>query len=137
MNGFIILESVFPKIPSILTSDLGFRESGEYRDLRAYELDIAGVVCGAFSRYLYRIHSDLLAAPESTAIGNAVASAHVVLETLASCRETAVRDLVDTEILEDFDYEPNVLESIKMHLKPNASALYRHWIEEQQHGGRS
>src|SRR5256885_1767993 len=102
MSEFIRRESELQKIPALLVSRVsGFRESREYRGMRDYELDIPGVVCGAFARYLVRIHAEEAAGENQSATGMAVASAHEAIETLASSLETAVRCLVTDEIFEN------------------------------------
>jgi hypothetical protein len=124
MSEFIRGESELQKIPSLLMSRVhGFKESPEFREMRDYELDIPGVVCGAFARYLGRIHAE-------EGAGVAVAQAHEAIEMLASSPEPAVRSLVTDEIFENLECEPDVLERIKSHLKPNALTVYRRWIGE-------
>lgn len=131
MSEFIRRDSELENIPSLLVSRVsGFRESHEYREMRDYELDIPGVVCGAFARYLSRIHAESAAANNQSAIGTAVASAHEAIETLASSPETAVRSLVTDEIFENLECKLDVLEQMKSHFKPKALALYQRWIGE-------
>jgi hypothetical protein len=127
MSEFIRRESELQRIPSVLVLRVsGFRESPEYRNMRDYELDIPGVVCGAFARYLGRIHAEEAAEMNQSTI--AVASAHEAIETLASSSETAVRSLVTDEIFESLECMPDVLDRMKSHLKPKALALYQQWI---------
>lgn len=131
MSGFIQRESEFEKIPSLLTSRVsGFEESTEYREMRDYELDIPGVVCGAFARYLSRVHTVEAVAENQPATEMAIASAHEAIETLASSPESAVRCLLTDEIFENLNSEPEVLERIRSRLKPKALALYRGRINE-------
>jgi hypothetical protein len=42
-----------------------FKESPEYEELRAYELDISGVVVAAFAKYLCRLHERKQAGEEN------------------------------------------------------------------------
>jgi hypothetical protein len=128
MSNFIRHKSTVQHIPSLLAGVVGFEQSTEYQALRDYELDIAGVVCGAFARYLSRIHSTI--GQESNSV--AIDSAHDVLERLATCSESAVRSLVTDEIFENLDGEPSELEEIRKHLKPKAGALFSRWLGPQQ-----
>lgn len=128
MSEFTRRESQLQKIPVLLVSSVsGFADSPEYRGMRNYELDIPGVVCGAFARYFGRINAEQAANQSRSGIGVAIESAHEAIERLALSQETAVRSLVTDEIFENLECEPEVLHQIKAHLKPNALALYRHW----------
>jgi hypothetical protein len=85
---------MIPRFLARLGRTEGFRTSREYLDLRAYELNIPGVVFGAFAKYLMRIHEGL----EGVARDADIDVAHQVLEALASAPGTTTEDLLRDEI---------------------------------------
>ena len=96
--------------------------------MRRYELDIPGVVCGAFARYLFRIHEQELMNKSEPDAEEIKESIHRMLEQMATSPELV--DYVVDEIYENIECKPEVIERIKAHLKPNALALYRRWMGE-------
>lgn len=132
MSDFIRRQSEVQDIPSLLTSRVfGFRESPEYRELRDYELDIPGVVCGAFGRYIARIHEQAAADASGSIPDTAIASSHEVMEALASSPEPAVHSLVTDEIFENLECKPEALKHFEAHLKGNILRLYKRWMRER------
>ena len=129
MSDFIRRESEAKKIPALLASQVrGFKESLEFKAMRRYELDIPGVVCGAFARYLFRIHEQELMNKSEPDAEEIKESIHRMLEQMATSPELV--DYVVDEIYENIECKPEVIERIKAHLKPNALALYRRWMGE-------
>jgi hypothetical protein len=127
MSEFVLRESEFAHLSSLLLKAVGFSTSPEYRGLRAYETDITGVVCGAFVRFFLRLHLGLDNGASGGADSQELVSAHRILEMLASSSETAVRSLVTDEIFESFEDAGVSLEGIERRLHANARALYDAW----------
>jgi len=131
MSNFVRRRSQLEKVPTLLAERAkGFCDSPEYRELRPYEVTIPGVVCGAFAKYLQRIHEALM---KSSGEGNEVAvqSAHDVLEFLSSSPESAVQELVMDEIYENLDCPPAVLTEIEKRLGTAARRLLAEKYSEQ------
>ena len=123
MSEFIRRESGAKDIPALLAARAaGFKESPEYRAMRKYELDIPGVVCGAFAKYLCRLYLQ----PN---VEQARESAQEALDLNASSIELA--DYVTDEIYENMDCTPETMKSFSEQLKPNALALYKRWSSDQ------
>jgi hypothetical protein len=128
MSDFLHIPSQLHAIPSLLISRVTeFKESPEYHDLRHYELDISGVVCAAFGRYLVRIYKQRELAHNDPSTLTAIMSAHETLECLASSHESAVRELVTDEIFESIERTPDILMLVKAELKPKALELFERW----------
>jgi hypothetical protein len=131
MTDFIRHESQMQRIPTLLTRAVGFRESPEYKELRPYELDIPGVVSGAFAKYLSRIHAEENSDAARSMAHEPIASAHQALDALASSPETAVQNLVADEIFENLEGSEQVMARIEIHLLPHALSLYERWRAER------
>ncbi len=128
MNEFILQKNSIQEIPAFLVTRVsGFSESAEYKELRDYELDIPGVVCGVFAKYLCKMHERRLEGHTDESVNSAISSAHEAIEVLASSPESTSRELVTDEIYENLDCKENVLEQIRSHLKPESRALYQRW----------
>ncbi|GEM_PF-2605411 len=126
MNNFIHRPNQIEHVPTILASKVaGFIESPEYHEMRNYELNIPGVVCSHFAKYLQRLHQEQAHLVKTETLEKAISSAHEILNLLARSAETHA--LVTDEIFEAFDCSPDILEKIKSHLKPEAFALYERW----------
>jgi len=126
MTDFIRVGMRSEEIPSFLTVGVaGFKDSFEYGELRDYEGEIVGVVCGAFAKYVCRLAKEHLSAERSHMA--ALSSAHAAIEAMAASPATEIQALITDEVFENFDCEPAVLETITRDLKPNAAALYSHW----------
>ena len=94
MNEFIRNENDPQTMPSLMASNVfGFKESSAYRKLRDYELDIPGVVFGAFAEYLTHLHEQEFMGSDHGKIQTAISSAHEMVEILASSSNPAIRAL--------------------------------------------
>lgn len=113
MSNSIRRESTIPHIPRILVAEAaGFQESPEYKRLADFELDISGVVFGAFAQYLCRIHDHRLKEQNDVDIEAAIRSAHDAVEALVSTRESGVVELITDELFENLNCRTEVLADI-------------------------
>ena len=125
MNDFLRQKHRAEGIPSFLVERVsGFRESAEYQALRPYELEIPGVVCGAFAGFLSRIHQEEGSGARAK-ITPIAESAHQALEDMASVAEVVV--YLTDEVFENLDLTPKAECEFKQHLGPNARVLYDQW----------
>jgi hypothetical protein len=132
MSDFILQSNPMQHIPSLLRQAVGFEDSPEYREMRPYELDIPGVICGAFAKYLIRIHAEEHDDGVRPIASEQIASAHEVLAALASYPETAVENLVTDEVFENLEGPSQVIARIESTLHPNALSLYQRWRAQQR-----
>jgi hypothetical protein len=111
MNEFTHRPTEVSNLPLLLISLVpGFETSAEYQNLRPYEVDIPGVVCGAFAKYVTRLFIEM---EEGQNVP--LQSALVIIESLSGSSDPGVVDLVLTEILEDMDLnreQMNILRSL-------------------------
>jgi hypothetical protein len=106
----------------------GFAASSEYRALGSADLQLPGVVCGAFAQFLSRLQQDTLTGAQNEEDTASLAAAYHVLEWLATSQDLDVINAVVVEIFENLDGEPQVLEAIKTHLGKASRQLYDKWL---------
>ena len=106
----------------------GFAASPEYQALSIADLQLPGVVCGAFAQFLSRLQQDILTGARSDAAAASLSAAYHVLEWLATSHDPDVINAVVVEIFENLDGEPQVLEAIKTHLGKASGQLYDKWL---------
>lgn len=128
MSDFVRREKDAPRIPAMLVSRLiGFAEAPEYRNLRQYELDIPGVVCGAFAQYVCRL---FLVQRE---IGDArLQRALNVLEELSASCDPETIEMVVTEVLENLDLNRQQMAVLKSVSGQKTKELIDKWILRTQ-----
>jgi hypothetical protein len=114
-------QSLVQKVP-------GFAASPEYQALGSADLQLPGVVCGAFAQFLSRLQKDTLTAPRNVEDAASLSAAYQVLEWLATSHDPDVINAVVVEIFENLDGEPQVLEAIKAHLGKASGQLYDQWL---------
>jgi hypothetical protein len=123
MSDFIRKRGIRDDFRNILVSRvLGFKDSPEYQELREYELEIPGVVCSAFAKFIQRLHQEQMNGDKTEAMEKKIQSAHDVLEYLASSHET--KELVKEEAFESFDDGQDLLDAIRQHMGPMARRLF-------------
>lgn len=106
----------------------GFAESPEYQALGSADLQLPGVVCGAFAQFLSRLQKDALTGPRSDGDAARLSAAYHVLEWLATSYDPDVINAIVVEIFENLDCEPHVLKAIKTHLGKASRQLYDKWL---------
>jgi hypothetical protein len=106
----------------------GFAESPEYKALSSADLQLPGVVCGAFAQFLSRLQHDTLTGSKSEEAAARLAAAYHVLEWLTTSQDPDVINAIVVEIFENLDCEPQVLEAIKTHLGKASRHLYDRWL---------
>ena len=106
----------------------GFAASPEYQTLGSADLQLPGVVCGAFAQFLSRLQQDALTGPRSEGDAASLSAAYHVLEWLATSDDPDVINAMVVEIFENLDGEPQVVEAIKTHLGKASRQLYDTWL---------
>jgi hypothetical protein len=129
MTDFVRIGLRAEQIPAFLTESVtGFKESSEHQELREYEREIPAVVCGAFAKYFCRLALEQFSEGAEPSVMSPIASAYAAMDTMAASPSTAVQSLLTDEVFENLDCDPALLETIRRNLKPNAAALYAHWM---------
>jgi hypothetical protein len=109
MPDHSMITGSYDVVPSLLRQAVPeFEDSQSYRSLSEGERALPGVVCWAFGDFVL----SLLRAFPGDAIEShqTIAKALGVIETLAGSTETAVRNVVTTELLESLDRDPHQLD---------------------------
>jgi hypothetical protein len=119
----------YSHLPQLLVQKVPeFAESPEYKALGSTDLQLPGVVCGAFAQFVSRLQKDAI-----EGIGNGedaanLSASYQVLEWCATSRDPDVINVVMVEIFENLDGEPPVLEAIKTRLGKASRQLYDKWL---------
>lgn len=119
----------YSHLPQLLVQKVpGFAESPEYKALGSADLQLPGVVCGAFAQFLSRLQKDAI-----EGIGNeegtaSLSASHQVLEWCATSHDPDVINVVVVETFENLDSEPPVLVAIKTRLGKASRQLYDKWL---------
>src|SRR5438094_9039782 len=101
-------------LPQLLVQKVpDFAASPEYQALEGADLQLPGVVCGAFAQYLSRLQKDSLARPRRHEDTASLSAAYHVLEWCATSHDPDVINAVVVEIFENLNSEPHVFEAIK------------------------
>ena len=117
MSRPIPRQGEYSRVPQLLARDIpGFPESQEYKSLGSHDLELPGVVCGAFARFLTRTQKRALEGSANEHGTESLAASYQVIERLSSSKDLNVINAVVVEIFENFDCEPPVLEAIKARL---------------------
>ena len=116
-------------LPQLLVQKVpDFAASPEYKALESADLQLPGVVCGAFAQYLSRLQKDTLARPRNHEDAASLSAAYHALEWLATSHDPDVINAVVVEIFENLDSDPHVLEAIKARLGKASGQLYDTWL---------
>ena len=114
-------QSLVQKVPR-------FAESPEYKALDSADLQLPGVVCGAFAQFLSRLQKDAIEGIRNEEGAASLIASYQVLEWCATSHDPDVINVVVVEIFENLDSEPPVLEAIKTHLGKASRQLYDKWL---------
>jgi hypothetical protein len=106
----------------------GLAAAPEYKALGSADLQLPGVVGGAFAQFLSRLQQDTLTGPRSDEDAARLSAAYHVLEWLATSHDPDVINVVVVEIFENLDCESHVLEAIETHLGKASGQLYDTWL---------
>ena len=116
-------------LPQLLVQKVpGFAESPEYKALGSADLQLPGVVCGAFAQFLSRLQKDAIVGTENAERTASLSASYHVLEWLAISQDPDVINVIVVEIFENLDCEPPVLEAIKTRLGTASRHLYDKWL---------
>src|SRR6266436_9559365 len=128
MARWLPVSSEYNHLPQLLVQKVpDFAASPEYQALVSADLQLPGVVCGAFAQYLSRLQKDILARPRSHEDVASLSAAYHALEWFATSHDPDVINAVVAEIFENLDSEPHVLEAMKAHLGKASGQLYDTW----------
>ena len=105
-----------------------FAESPEYKALGSADLQLPGVVCGAFAQFLSRLQKDAIGGTRNEEGAVSLSALYQVLEWCATSHDPDVINAVVVEIFENLDCEPPVLEAIKTRLGKASRQLYDKWL---------
>ncbi len=119
----------YSHLPQLLVQQVpGFAESPEYKALGSADLQLPGVVCGAFAQFLSRLQKDAIEGTRNEEGAASLSASYQVLEWCATSHDPDVINVVVVEIFENLDCEPPVLESIKTRLGKASRQLYDKWL---------
>ena len=128
MTDFIITNRDLNNVVQVLTEGVpSFAQSDELRLLGDGLDATAGLVCGAFARFLCRLH-ETDSKDDSVHHQREFDQCYAMIEWMASSRDVEVRNLLVTEIYEVLADHPAILEEVRGRLRPASDALYRQWI---------
>lgn len=117
----------YPRLPELLLEAApGFGDSEEYLRLDPGDLVLPSVVCGAFTRYVERLHSDTGAPADSR--GAQVEETFSAIERLASSSDPEVVNTLVVEVFEHLNLPDSVVDDFRSRLGPSAGAVYDRWI---------
>jgi len=129
------MASLFPMpreynhLPQLLVQKVpGFAESPEYKALGSADLQLPGVVCGAFAQFLSRLQKDAIEGIRNEEDAASLSASYQVLEWCATSHDPDVINVMVVEIFENLDSEPPVLEAIKTRLGKASRQLYDKWL---------
>lgn len=129
MASWLPIPRAYAHLPQWLVQKIpGFAASPEYKALGSADLQLPGVVCGAFAQFLSRIQKDTLMRPRNVEDMASLSAAYQVLEWLATSHDPDVINAVVVEIFENLDCDAHVLEAIKAHLGKASGQLYKKWL---------
>ena len=129
MASWLPMPRAYVHLPQWLVQKVpGFAKSPEYKALGSADLQLPGVVCGAFAQFLSRLQKDTLTGLRNVEDAASLSAAYQVLEWLAASHDPDVVNAVVVEIFENLDGEPQVLEAMKAHLGKASGQLYNKWL---------
>jgi hypothetical protein len=129
MASWLSIPRSYAHLPQWLVQKVpGFAASPEYQALGSADLQLPGVVCGAFAQFLSRLQQDALMGSPSDEDAASLSAAYHVLEWLAISQDPDVVNAVVVEIFENLDGAPQVLEAIKTRLGKASEQLYEKWL---------
>jgi hypothetical protein len=106
-----------------------FAKSQEYKSLGNCDLELPGVVFGAFARFLTRLQRSAIQGKSSGEELESLAASYQAIEQFSSSNDPDMVNAVVVEIFENLDCEPPILETIKAHLGKASQQLYKKWID--------
>lgn len=129
MASWLPILRAYAHLPQWLVQKVpGFAASPEYKVLSSTDLQLPGVVCGAFAQFLSRLQHDILTGARSEEDAASLSAAYHVLEWLTTSQDPDVLNAIVVEIFENLDGEPQVWEAIKTHLGKASGDLYSQWL---------
>src|SRR5437879_5052897 len=129
MARWLPVPSEYNHLPQLLVQKVpDFAASPEYKALSSADLQLPGVVCGAFAQFLSRLQQAILTESRSEEDAVSLSAAYRVLEWLATSQDPDVINAVVVEIFENLDCEPQVLEAIKTRFGKASGQLYDKWL---------
>ena len=128
VTDFIITNRDLNNVVQVLTEGVpSFAQSDELRSLAEGLETIPGLVCGAFARFLCRLHETDPKQDDSDH-QREFDRCYALIEWMASSRDVAVRNLLVTEIYEVLADRHAILGEVQARLRPASHALYREWV---------
>ncbi len=122
MGDFVIIDREYPRLAELLVEHApSFGASDEFLQLERQDLELPSVVCGAFRRFVERVHVQ--------AAGEAPAQEAVeAMERMASSQDPEVHNYLIVDVFEHLDLHGDLLERFVARLGPAARSLYDKWI---------
>jgi hypothetical protein len=126
MGDFVVVDREYPRIRELLLEQApSFGESTEFLELEPPDLELPSVICGAFRRYVQRVHSG---AEGPDASDDQVAETLRAMERLATSPDPEVANALVVDVFEHLDLTDEELERFVARLGPAARALFDRWI---------
>ena len=129
MSNLIPTPREYSRVPQLFVHKVPeFAESPEYTALGKHDLQLPGVVCGAFTKFLVRLQKGVNEGAISEESAESLTASYQVMERLATSYDSEVVNAVVVEIFENLDCEPHVLEAITARLGKVSRQLYDKWM---------
>lgn len=129
MPNLMPMPREYSRIPQLFVHKVpGFAEAPEYTSLGKQDLQLPGVVCGAFAKFLVRLQTCVIEGAMSEESTASLTASYQVMERLATSYAPDVVNAVVVEIFENLDCEPHVLEAIEARLGKISRQLYDKWV---------
>lgn len=127
MGDFAGMNREYPRLPDLLVEEApSFADSEEARRLERDDWSLPSVVCGAFTRYVERLH---LSSSDSGQLRERhLEETFRAIERLASSPDPEVVNALVVEVFEHLHFPDKVVEEFHSRLGPSATALYNTWI---------
>lgn len=130
MSNLMPTPREYSRIPQLCVHKVpGFAAAPEYTSLGKHDLQLPGVVCGAFAKFLVRLQKGVIEGAVGAESAEGLAASYQVIERLATSYDPDVVNAVVVEIFENLDCEPHVLEAITAHLGKVSRQLYAKWMQ--------
>jgi hypothetical protein len=134
MSDFVIVDREYPRITELLLEQApSFGKSMEFLELEPPDLELPSVVCGAFRRYVQRLHSG---SEVADAPADQVAETVRAMERLATSSDPEVENALVVDVFEHLDLSDDEIGRFVARLGPASRALFHRWIRPAGGGSR-
>lgn len=132
MSDFEIIGREYLRLPDLILLEApSFAQSEEYARLTESERGLPSVVCGAFTRYLCRLYTEIDTAQRDPARSQKIAETYRAIDRLAESSDLEVVNTLVVEVYEHLDISGAALDAFRARLGQAANALYEEWAGQR------